>query len=208
LKRLESLCRKYEILLIVDDIQAGCGRGGDFFSFEHAGIKPDMVTLSKSISGYGLPMAIVLLKPELDIWKPGEHNGTFRGNNLAFVTARSAIQHYWKTPEFEQDVRLKSQLLQKRLESISNNYAAGVANLKGRCFMTGVELANGSLARAVSARAFEEGLIIETSGSDNQVIKCLAPLTISSEELSEGLDILTFCIDEVLSKDKTVALHK
>src|SRR5690606_30014682 len=85
LKNLEKVCRKHDVLLIIDDIQAGCGRTGTFFSFEEAGIQPDMVTLSKSLSGYGLPMAVVLLKPELDRWKPGEHNGTFRGNNLAFV---------------------------------------------------------------------------------------------------------------------------
>ena len=79
LRGLSELCKKHEILLIVDDIQMGCGRTGGFFSFEEAGIKPDMITLSKSISGYGMPLALTLLKPELDIWEPGEHNGTFRG---------------------------------------------------------------------------------------------------------------------------------
>ena len=87
LRRLRALCDERKIVLIVDDIQAGCGRTGTFFSFEPAGIKPDIVTLSKSLSGYGLPFAVVLIKPELDVWKPGEHNGTFRGNNHAFVTA-------------------------------------------------------------------------------------------------------------------------
>ncbi len=91
LKRLEEVCRKHDMLLIVDDIQAGCGRTGSFFSFEEAGISPDMVTLSKSLSGYGLPFAILLIKAEHDRWKPGEHNGTFRGNNHAFVTAATAL---------------------------------------------------------------------------------------------------------------------
>ena len=86
-RKLEKLCRKHDMLLIVDDIQAGCGRTGTFFSFEEMGIKPDMITLSKSISGFGLPFAIVLLREKLDEWTPGEHNGTFRGNNHAFVTA-------------------------------------------------------------------------------------------------------------------------
>lgn len=95
LRALAQLCRDRDILLIVDDVQMGCGRTGPFFSFEDAGIEPDIVTLSKSISGYGLPMALTLLKPHLDIWEPGEHNGTFRGNNLAFVTARAALEHYW-----------------------------------------------------------------------------------------------------------------
>ena len=100
LRRLQALCHERKIVLIVDDIQAGCGRTGTFFSFEPAGIKPDIVTLSKSLSGYGLPFAVVLIKRELDVWKPGEHNGTFRGNNHAFVTATAALEHYWRTPDF------------------------------------------------------------------------------------------------------------
>src|SRR5262249_58994521 len=107
LKRLEALCNKRGIVLIVDDIQAGCGRTGTFFSFEPAGIKPDVITLSKSLSGYGLPMAMVVLKKSMDVWKPGEHNGTFRGNNHAFVTATAAIEHYWSTPAFAESVQAK-----------------------------------------------------------------------------------------------------
>ncbi|MCB1732588.1 MAG: aspartate aminotransferase family protein, partial [Halieaceae bacterium] len=95
LRKLEQVCRKHGVLLIIDDIQAGCGRTGHYFSFEEAGLKPDIITLSKSLGGYGLPFAVVLFKPELDQWKPGEHNGTFRGNNFAFVTAQAAIDHYW-----------------------------------------------------------------------------------------------------------------
>jgi len=82
------------MLLIIDDIQVGCGRTGSFFSFEEAGIVPDIVTLSKSLSAYGLPMSLVLMRSELDQWEPGEHNGTFRGNNLAFVSAAAAIETY------------------------------------------------------------------------------------------------------------------
>ena len=91
LRALAALCERRDMLLIVDDIQMGCGRTGGFFSFEEAGIVPDIVTVSKSISGYGLPFALTLFKPELDVWEPGEHNGTFRGNNPAFVTAAAAL---------------------------------------------------------------------------------------------------------------------
>jgi len=94
LRRLQKLCRTYKILLIIDDIQAGCGRTGTFFSFEQAALDPDIICLSKSISGSGLPMALTLVKPEIDCFSPGQHNGTFRGNNLAFVTARHALD-YW-----------------------------------------------------------------------------------------------------------------
>ena len=96
LRGLAELCREHGILLIVDDVQAGCGRTGTFFSFEEAAITPDIVCLSKSISGFGLPLSLTLFKPELDIWKPGEHNGTFRGHNPAFVTGTAALEHFWQ----------------------------------------------------------------------------------------------------------------
>lgn len=79
----------------------GCGRIGPFFSFEPAGIVPDIVRLSKSISGYGNPMALTLMRPEHDVWKPGEHNGTFRGCNPAFFTAARALGLFWSDDAFE-----------------------------------------------------------------------------------------------------------
>ena len=94
LRELEHLCRAYEMLLIVDDVQVGNGRTGSYFSFEPAGIVPDMVAVSKSISGFGMPLAMLLLRPELDQWKPGEHTGTFRGFNLAFVAAAEALRNW------------------------------------------------------------------------------------------------------------------
>src|SRR5690606_37322762 len=95
LRRLAAILKQHGVLLIVDDIQVGCGRTGTFFSFEEAGITPDIICLSKSLSGYGLPLALVLMKPEHDVWAPGEHNGTFRGHNPAFVTAATALD-YWR----------------------------------------------------------------------------------------------------------------
>jgi diaminobutyrate-2-oxoglutarate transaminase len=122
LQELQRLCRTYDMLLIVDDIQVGCGRTGSFFSFESLGIEPDIVTLSKSLSGFGLPMSLVLLKPELDVWKPGAHNGTFRGNNLAFVTAAQALESYWRDDAFSQEVARKEGLLRDWLENIGQSY--------------------------------------------------------------------------------------
>mgnify|MGYP002041145326 FL=1 len=111
LKELDKLCKRHDMLLIVDDIQVGCGRTGTFFSFEAAGIRPDIITLSKSLSGFGLPMSLVLMKPELDIWKPGAHSGTFRGNNLAFVTATQALETYWANTAFTADIQRKERLV-------------------------------------------------------------------------------------------------
>ncbi len=199
LRRLAEVCRRHEVLLIIDDIQAGCGRSGRFFSFEDAGIQPDIVTLSKSLSGYGLPLAVVLMRPELDQWRPGEHNGTFRGHNLAFVTARTAIEHFWADDSFAAEVRRKGQIMAERLERITRRYGEGNFTSRGRGMFQGLNCVSGELAGEITRRAFRKGLIIETSGADDQVIKCLCPLTISDESLAEGLDIIEQSVAEVVA---------
>ena len=196
---LQALCKRYDMLLIVDDIQAGCGRSGTFFSFEEFGIEPDVITLSKSLSGYGLPMAIVLLKEELDTWKPGEHNGTFRGNNHAFVTAQKALATYWADSTFSDSVKKKAQLIRTRLKEIQAEHG-GQMKHKGRGIMQGLECASGKVAGRITSLAFERGLIIETSGSDGQVVKILTPLTIEEETLKKGLQILDSCIADVMAE--------
>ncbi len=191
LQRLDTLCKAKGIVLIVDDIQAGCGRTGTFFSFEPAGIKPDIVTLSKSLSGYGLPFAITMIRRALDVWAPGEHNGTFRGFTHAFVTATAALEYYWHTPEFAHEVQAKSAYLGKRLQKIVNRFMPHILEARGRGMMRGIRCADPAKAAAVTAKAFEYGLIIERSGPEDEVIKFLTPLTITYPELDEGLDILT-----------------
>jgi diaminobutyrate-2-oxoglutarate transaminase len=198
LQGLEQLCRRHGMLLIVDDIQAGCGRTGSFFSFEQAGIRPDIVTLSKSLSGYGLPFAVVLLKPQHDCWKPGEHNGTFRGNNHAFVTAAAALREYWSDGRFAEEVQGKAALLQQRLRQMAERDDLGQLRPKGRGMMQGLQCRSGEQASAITAAAFKRGLVIETSGSEGQVVKCLCPLTIERSDLEQGLDILAACVDEVV----------
>jgi diaminobutyrate-2-oxoglutarate transaminase len=190
LKRLEALCNKRGIILIVDDIQAGVGRTGTFFSFEPAGIKPDIITLSKSLSGYGLPLSLVVLKRSLDIWKPAEHNGTFRGNNHAFVTATAAIEHYWTTDAFAKDIQAKGEYLRKRLQDLVERFTGDLIEVKGRGMMIGVVCSDPKRAASVTARAYQDGLIIERAGPDDEVIKCMMPLTTTYAELDEGMDIL------------------
>ncbi|WP_108126545.1 diaminobutyrate--2-oxoglutarate transaminase [Saccharospirillum mangrovi] len=205
LQELESVCRKHDMLLIVDDIQAGCGRTGTFFSFEPAGIKPDVVTLSKSLSGYGLPFAVTLMRPELDQWKPGEHNGTFRGNNLAFVTARVALEEYWQNRDFEQQIAERAALVEKRFTDIIKRFGEDVITLKGRGMMRGVAVPDGDTAEQICRDAFAHGLIIETSGAYGEVVKCLCPLTIPLEDLKQGLDILENAFAKVLPELKAKA---
>ena len=135
LRRLSQLCQENDILLIVDDIQMGCGRTGPFFSFEPAGIVPDIVCLSKSISGYGLPMALTLLKPEIDVWEPGEHNGTFRGQKPAFVTATAALREFWSDSTLTDDVARKTTVMEGTLLSIAGTTPG--ADTRGRGFAPG-----------------------------------------------------------------------
>ena len=192
LQGLAALAKKHGALLIADDIQAGCGRTGTFFSFEGMGIEPDLVPMAKSFSGMGLPFAALLMKPELDIWKPAEHNGTFRGNTHAFVTARVALEKFWKDKSFEESVKRKGQMLEKRLNAIAARIPG--ARLKGRGMMQGIDMGSGDLAGAICATCFEHGLLIETSGAHDEVVKVLAPLTTEDAVMARGLDILEIAV--------------
>lgn len=200
LKKLEQLCRRNDILLIIDDIQAGCGRTGTFFSFEPAGIYPDIVTLSKSLSGYGLPMAVLLMKPEHDVWKPGQHNGTFRGNNMAFVTAAAALNHYWGDGAFQVAINKKSQIIAQHLDNLVKNYPLAKMTRRGRGMMQGLAFKDAAMADQVTKLAFQNGLIIETSGGHDEVVKLLMPLTIEQEKLLAGLDILEQAIADTINQ--------
>lgn len=204
LRNLEQVCRKHDVLLIIDDIQAGCGRTGTFFSFEDAGIHPDIITISKSLSGYGLPFALVLIRPELDQWRPGEHNGTFRGNNLAFVTAKAAIESYWSNDSFSKDIKRKGEYISKRLNQIVEKYGEGNFSTRGRGMFQGINCVNGEIAEKITKRAFKDNLILETSGADDHVVKLLCPLTISDDNLKKGIDIIENSVKEVCAKEDSI----
>lgn len=200
LRGLADLCHRHGILLIVDDVQMGCGRTGPFFSFEEAGIVPDIVCLSKSIGGYGLPLALTLIKPELDVWEPGEHNGTFRGINPAFVTAAEALRVYWSDDELEKSTRAKGERFGAALEGLAEAYPDAELTAKGRGLARGLEFTSGALAGRVCAAAFERGLLMETSGPDGEVMKLLPPLTLTDAEVDEGLAIIEESVQSVLAK--------
>ncbi len=200
LQGLEHVCRQYDMMLIVDDIQVGCGRTGTFFSFEEAGLRPDIVTLSKSLSGFGLPMSIVLMKPEFDQWSPGEHTGTFRGNNLAFVTAVETLQLFWQDDALTHEVRRKSERLRSRLDAIQQQYPEAQATVRGRGLLYGLACEVPGLAQEITRVAFDKGLVIETSGADSQVVKFLPPLTIDTALLEAGLEIIAQSVPEGLEQ--------
>ena len=191
LQRLREITEARGILLILDEIQSGIGRTGTFFAFEHAGIVPDLITVSKSISGSGLPMSLVLLRPDVDVWKPGAHTGTFRGNNLAFVSARVALEEYWADSSFTDAVNAKSELLRSELQAIADANPDRGFVVRGRGLMYGLACdTDPTLAGRISAEAFRRGLVIETSGAFDQVLKFLPALTISEDELNRGLQIV------------------
>ena len=198
LQRLRKFCDDNDILMIVDDVQVGCCRSGTFFSFERANIQPDIVTMSKSIGGYGLPLAITLFKPELDVWTPGEHNGTFRGNQLAFVAAKGGIE-YMLANNVESEVRRKGEIVKefitKEILPLDERL-----ELRGMGLIWGIEFEkiSAGLADKVIEKCFENGLIIEGAGRKNSVVKLMPPLVVEDETLIKGMEIIKKSIKEVM----------
>jgi diaminobutyrate-2-oxoglutarate transaminase len=200
MQKLRQLCDKHDILLICDDIQVGCGRTGPFFSFERANIVPDIVVLSKSISGYGFPMSLLLIKPELDIWEPGEHTGTFRGNQLAFVGGTAALE-YREITNLEQEVKVKESFLRNFLIDTIASMNEKI-EIRGIGLIWGIDIAqwsDASFAKNITTRCFELGLIVERVGRNNTVLKILPPLTIEMSILQKGCSIIKQAFDECLA---------
>ncbi len=192
MRRLGRVCKAHGVLLIIDDIQVGCGRTGTFFSFEEMALddQPDIVCLSKSLSAYGLPLAIVLLDPRWDVFTPGEHNGTFRGHNLAFVTATAALRQWWSDDSLTKDVRRRATIVERALDALVGEHPGLFEERRGRGLIQGVRCVEPDDAALLCAAAFERGLLIETAGSDDGVVKLLPPLTIADELLEHGLSII------------------
>ena len=200
LQSIARLAKRHGALLIIDDIQTGCGRTGTFFSFENMGIEPDIVCLSKAIGGMGLPMAIVLFKPELDVLQPGQHNGTFRGHNLAFVGAKAALD-LWSEPSFERDIQATAARVGERLDEIVRLYPDHGAHVRGRGLMVGICWDEPAIAAKAARAAYDRNLIIETSGAEDQVLKLLPPLTMTAAECERGLDIIEQSVEQVLTNE-------
>lgn len=196
LRRIANACQQRDIRLIVDDGHAGCGRTGQFFSFEQAGIKPDIVCLSKSI-GAGQPMSLTLIRRDLDTWKPNEHSSTFRGNSLAFVAATAALD-FWKNPSFEIEILHRGTQVKSALDNITQTQSDASMSVRGRGLVWGLDVGNPLVAKEITDLAFQRGLLVSCVGSRQSVVKCTPPLTISLETLQKGLSILHNCVADVL----------
>lgn len=200
LKGLREFCTRNDILLVCDDIQVGSARTGTYFSFERAGITPDIVTLSKSIGGYGMPFALVLFKPELDVWKPGEHNGTFRGSQLSIVAAKAGLEIMLKE-NVEKEVQRKGEIIKEylaRVKEINENF-----DVRGIGFMWGVDcnkVAPDAVSRAIVRECFDNGLIVERAGRNNDVVKLMPCLLADDETLKQGLEIFVNAVKTVVEK--------
>ncbi len=200
LKGLRDFCTRNDILLVCDDIQVGSARTGTYFSFERAGITPDIVTLSKSIGGYGMPFALVLFKPELDIWKPGEHNGTFRGSQLSIVAAKAGLEIMLKE-NVEKEVQRKGEIIKEylgKVKEINENF-----DVRGIGFMWGVDcnkVKPDAVSRAIVRECFDNGLIVERAGRNNDVVKLMPCLLADDETLKKGLAIFVNAVKTVVEK--------
>lgn len=190
LRRLFEICDRHEILMIADDIQVGCGRTGPFFSWENMGFTPDIVTLSKSLSGAGLPLSVLLFHPELDVWAPGEHNGTFRGNNAAFVTATAAMETFWADDALTVSVGEKGERVRAGLAKLQAEFPQLYVDHRGRGLIWGLETHVPEAGAVITAAAFERGILMETAGAGDEVVKLLPPLIIPDEAIDRALTVL------------------
>lgn len=199
LQTLEALAKEVGALLIVDDIQVGCGRTGSYFSFDDMGISPDIICLAKGIGGLGTPMAMNLNKPEYDKhWQPGEHTGTFRGQNLSFVAGKVALE-YFKDENLIHETHRKGEIMAEYLNELVAKYPAMNMQVRGKGMMQAIDVGDGDVVKTIAKHCFEHGIIICQCGTGGSVIKLIPPLTIEDDILKEGLDGLQQCFAKALA---------
>ena len=197
LEQVAQLATRYGVLLIVDDIQAGCGRTGNFFSFDHTGIRPDIICLSKSLSGYGFPFSMNLLNPAIDCWEPGEHNGTFRGNNLAFIAGGHTLD-YWKDGQLSQQILSSARLIE---EFFASSATLKDRFVRGTGLIRGFEMDTPEEADKLQKMLFRNGLLMDLCGPADPVLKIMPPLTIGRDDLVKGLAIIERSLFELRSNN-------
>jgi len=202
LQATRQLARDVGALFIVDDIQVGIGRTGSYFSFEGMALDPDVVCLAKGVGGFGLPLAVLLIKPESDQWNPGEHTGTFRGQNLSMVAGTEALRHF-EDDAFGEEVKRKGAHTDKRLRELVARHDGAGLSVRGKGMIHGLEFGDGERAKRAAKEAFERGLIVATCGTGGSVVKVMAPLTIEQETLDEGLDILEQAVEAAVAAPAT-----
>lgn len=198
LQEVARIAKARGALLIIDDIQVGCGRTGSYFSFDGMDLSPDIVCLAKGIGGFGTPLAMNLVKPEHDQhWSPGEHTGTFRGQGFSFVAGREALG-YFDDDTLMKAVVAKGETMANCLRGLAEKYRDRGFEVRGRGMIQALDVVDGAQAKAMAAACFERGLLLGPCGSGGRVLKLIPPLTIPDEDLDAGLAILTDAIDSVM----------
>ncbi|WIE48771.1 aspartate aminotransferase family protein [Pseudomonas sp. GM17] len=202
LRGVRRITEKAGVALIVDEIQSGFARTGKMFAFEHAGIIPDVVVLSKAIGG-SLPMAVVVYRDWLDTWLPGAHAGTFRGNQMAMATG-SAVMRYLKEHQVAEHAAAMGERLREHLRILQRDYPQ-MGDIRGRGLMLGIELVDPAgekdalghppqfsrLAPLVQRECLKRGLILEMGGRHGSVVRFLPPLVITAAQIDQVADIFS-----------------
>jgi diaminobutyrate-2-oxoglutarate transaminase len=203
LPEVRKICDRYDVLLICDEIQSGLGRTGKMFSFEHTGVVPDVITISKALGGIGFPISAIAYKEKLNTWPPGKTIGTFRGNMIAFAAGAAALRFMMenKVPEYALELGGKTLGWLKDLEK--NSQIIGEA--RGRGLMLGVEFVKDKATKepapefAKKARTFchQHGVMIEVGGHYNNVARFLPPLIITEKLIKKGVEIFANAVGEI-----------
>jgi diaminobutyrate-2-oxoglutarate transaminase len=196
LQALQALAQEVGAVFIIDDIQVGCGRTGTYFSFDTLDLDPDIVCLAKGLGGWGTPIAMNLVKPEIDKhWNPGEHTGTFRGQNLSFVAGAEALG-YFEDDHLMQEVKAKGKRMLEAITPLEDRYDS--VQVRGTGMIYGLDVGTGERARAIVAACFADGLLVSACGSGGRVVKLIPPLTIPDDDLQQGLDTLVTHTQKVM----------
>lgn len=208
MQTIRRVTEELDIPMIVDEIQCGIGRTGKFYAFEYSGIVPDVILSSKAVGG-SQPLAVVIYNKKLDVWTPGAHAGTFRGNQLAMKAGTILIKKV-SEPDFLSDVKRKGQIIIDRLTALKNRVSI-IGDVRGLGLMIGVEfidpnggkdimgkfLPSGEIASKVQKLCFENHFIMEKGGRNGSVMRCLCALNVTDEEISKAMEIFEKCVIEV-----------
>ena len=205
LRTIRGVATEREIPLILDEVQTGWGRTGRMYAFEHAGVVPDVVVLSKAIGG-GLPLAVVVYRADLDAWPSGAHAGTFRGNQLAMATGLATLRYIQEHDLCAHAGRMGARFTQ-RLSGLKLRHSF-VGDVRGRGLMLGIEIVNpeirdrfgrplgdGERARRIQQECFRRGLLLELGGRNSAVLRLLPPLTITAAEVDAVCQSITDAMD-------------
>ncbi|AOH57340.1 diaminobutyrate--2-oxoglutarate transaminase [Peribacillus muralis] len=211
LKEIRRITKEKGIPLIIDEVQSGIGRTGKMFAFEHAGIIPDVLVLSKAIGG-SLPLSVVIYHKDLDVWTPGAHIGTFRGNQLAMAAGTASLK-FMKQANLIEHAAKMGEKLQDILKDLQKDFPQ-IGDVRGRGLMVGVEMvdhqkaqnqngshpANSELASAIQQECFQRGLILEVGGRHGSVVRFLPPLIVTEEQLQEATEIFEQAVHAAVAR--------